>query len=163
GRRPRARHSGRADPGDPGPGRGGPRGARRAGARRAADLRRRRTHPPHPPHRLVRLALRLRRPRARPTVPHAGADPRACAGAGAPPAALHAQLLAVPGIGPWTAAYVAMRVLGDPDAWLTGDVALVAGARAAGVLEVDAPARAGHRVLAERAAGWAPWRSYAAM
>jgi len=82
---------------------------------------------------------------------------------GAAPDALHAQLLAVPGIGLWTAAYVAMRVLGDPDARLTGDVALVAGARAAGVLEDDVPARAGHRLLAERAAGWAPWRSYAAM
>src|SRR5690554_7467080 len=35
--------------------------------------------------------------------------------------------------------------------------------RAAGVLEDDVPARAGHRLLAERAAGWAPWRSYAAM
>src|SRR5690606_35242620 len=76
---------------------------------------------------------------------------------------LRAQLLSLPGIGPWTAAYVAMRVLGDPDSWLTGDVALVAGARALGVLEEGLPAPAAHRVLAERAGSWAPWRSYAGL
>lgn len=82
---------------------------------------------------------------------------------GAGPETLRAQLLSLPGVGPWTAAYVAMRVLGDPDAWLTGDVALVAGARAAGVLEKTLPTPAAHRALAERAGRWAPWRSYAAM
>lgn len=76
---------------------------------------------------------------------------------------LEAELLSLPGVGPWTAAYVTMRVLGAPDAWLTGDVALVAGARAVGVLEASLPRRAAHRVLAERAGSWAPWRSYAAM
>ncbi|MCC2308651.1 AlkA N-terminal domain-containing protein [Cellulomonas chengniuliangii] len=82
---------------------------------------------------------------------------------GADPEALRAALVARPRIGPWTAAYVAMRVLGDPDSWLEGDVALVAGARAVGVLGDDVPAAAGQRVLADRAAAWAPWRSYAAM
>ncbi|WP_454050379.1 DNA-3-methyladenine glycosylase 2 family protein [Cellulomonas sp. Marseille-Q8402] len=82
---------------------------------------------------------------------------------GADPDLLRADLVARPRIGPWTAAYIAMRVLGDPDAWLTGDVALVAGARAVGILDGDVPVAAAHRALAGRAAGWAPWRSYAAV
>jgi AraC family transcriptional regulator of adaptative response / DNA-3-methyladenine glycosylase II len=82
---------------------------------------------------------------------------------GADPAELRERLVARPGIGPWTAAYVAMRVLGDPDAWLTGDAALLAGAVAAGVLPPGLPRPAAHRALAERAAAWGPWRSYAAM
>ena len=44
-----------------------------------------------------------------------------------------AALLAMPGIGPWTADYVRMRVLGDPDILLPGDVALRAGAAASGL------------------------------
>lgn len=64
-----------------------------------------------------------------------------------------AALLAMPGIGPWTADYVRMRVLGDPDILLPGDVALRAGAAAAGLPSDPAPLVA----WAERAA---PWRSY---
>lgn len=61
-----------------------------------------------------------------------------------------AELLAVPGIGPWTADYVALRALGDPDAFLPGD--LVA-KRALGVTTASA---------AEAAAqGWRPWRAHA--
>lgn len=78
-------------------------------------------------------------------------------------ARLREDLLARPGIGPWTAGYVAMRVLGDPDSWLTGDVALVAGARGVGILDAELPTPTAHRRLAERAADWAPWRSYAAL
>ncbi|MGW8481796.1 DNA-3-methyladenine glycosylase 2 family protein [Microbacterium sp. NPDC055903] len=68
----------------------------------------------------------------------------------------HAQrdaLLAMPGIGPWTADYVRMRVLGDPDILLPGDVALRAGAAAAGI-----PAEP--KTLTEWARRAAPWRSY---
>ncbi|REE04422.1 DNA-3-methyladenine glycosylase [Citricoccus nitrophenolicus] len=83
--------------------------------------------------------------------------------AGVEPEVLRRDLLARPRIGPWTAAYVAMRVLGDPDAWLDGDVALVAGAKAAGLLDPDLATRVAHRALAARAADWSPWRSYAAM
>lgn len=64
-----------------------------------------------------------------------------------------AALLAMPGIGPWTADYVRMRVLGDPDILLPGDVALRAGAAAAG-LPGDPR---GLTAWAERTA---PWRSY---
>ncbi len=59
------------------------------------------------------------------------------------------DLLALPGIGPWTADYVRMRVTGDPDVFLPGDVAVRAGARACGVDDVAA--------LADRCT---PWRSY---
>ncbi|MEV4687504.1 DNA-3-methyladenine glycosylase 2 family protein [Microbacterium sp. LWH3-1.2] len=64
-----------------------------------------------------------------------------------------AALLAMPGIGPWTADYVRMRVLADPDVFLPGDVAVRAGAAAAGL-----PAEA--RALDAWAARTAPWRSY---
>ncbi|WP_125772809.1 AlkA N-terminal domain-containing protein [Antribacter gilvus] len=81
---------------------------------------------------------------------------------------LRAALVARPGIGPWTAGYVALRVLGDPDVLLDRDVALLAGARSLGLLEP--PDRAGtagraqeFRALQARGAAWAPWRSYAAM
>ena len=98
------------------------------------------------------------------------ADDELAVGIGDDAVALRAALVARPGIGPWTAAYVAMRVLGDPDAWLDGDVALLAGARSL-TEQPEALPTAGtppskpaqHRALAERAAAWAPWRSYAAM
>lgn len=78
-------------------------------------------------------------------------------------ATLRETLLAQSGIGRWTAAYVAMRVLGDPDAWLDGDVALVAGAKVAGLLPDGTPPRAAHVALASLAQAWSPWRSYAAV
>ena len=68
--------------------------------------------------------------------------------------ATRSALAALPGIGPWTVAYVAMRGLGEPDAFPAGDLAL---RRAAG-----GPLRAEAQLLlhAER---WRPWRAYAAM
>ena len=65
-------------------------------------------------------------------------------------AATRAALLALPGIGPWTADYVALRCLGDPDAWLPGDLVL---RRALGVATA--------REAQARAVGWRPWRGYA--
>ena len=82
---------------------------------------------------------------------------------GSHPEEIRSQLVAMPGIGPWTASYVAMRVLGDPDAWLPGDVALVAGAKRLGILPHDLSAAQAHKVLAREADGWAPWRSHAVM
>ena len=64
-----------------------------------------------------------------------------------------ATLLGLPGIGPWTADYVRMRVIGDTDVFLPGDVAVRAGAAAVG-LPADA------RALDAWAARTAPWRSY---
>lgn len=63
------------------------------------------------------------------------------------------RLLALPGVGPWTADYARMRVLGDPDVFLPGDVAVRAGAAAAGL-------PADPRALAAWAERTAPWRSY---
>ena len=60
------------------------------------------------------------------------------------------DLQKIPGIGEWTAAYVAMRALGDPDAFVAGDIALW---RALGV---DSRNRA-----ISRAEAWRPWRAYA--
>ncbi|GAA1514588.1 AlkA N-terminal domain-containing protein [Agromyces terreus] len=69
---------------------------------------------------------------------------------------LEAQLLAIPGIGPWTAGYVAMRVTGAPDVLLTGDLALRNGAANLGLPRAP-------RELAALGLRWAPWRSYASM
>lgn len=71
-------------------------------------------------------------------------------------AELEERLMALPGIGPWTAGYVAMRVLGSPDILLTSDLALRQGGAKLGL-----PGEA--RALAARGAQWAPWRSYAGM
>lgn len=68
-------------------------------------------------------------------------------------AAQREALLARPGIGPWTADYVRMRVLGDPDVFLPGDVAVRAGAAAAGIPSDP-------KSLTAWAARTAPWRSY---
>jgi AraC family transcriptional regulator of adaptative response / DNA-3-methyladenine glycosylase II len=74
-------------------------------------------------------------------------------GTGDDPIAQRTTLLALPGIGPWTADYVRMRVTGDPDVFLPGDVAVRTGAAAAGIPAEPRPLTA----WAERAA---PWRSY---
>ncbi|MCS5733655.1 DNA-3-methyladenine glycosylase 2 family protein [Herbiconiux daphne] len=63
------------------------------------------------------------------------------------------RLVAIPGIGDWTAGYLAMRVLKSPDVLLTGDVAVRSGARALGFPHTP-------RDLAAWAADFAPWRSY---
>ncbi len=67
-----------------------------------------------------------------------------------------AQLMALPGIGPWTADTVAMRALGDPDAFLPGDLGVRAAARLLGL--PDSPG-----ALARRAERWRPWRAYAVL
>ncbi len=72
--------------------------------------------------------------------------------AGRDPVEFRADLTALPGIGPWTAGYLAMRVLGDPDELLPGDLAVRRGATALGIPDLD-----------HHAARWAPWRSYAAL
>jgi AraC family transcriptional regulator of adaptative response / DNA-3-methyladenine glycosylase II len=65
-----------------------------------------------------------------------------------------AQLAAVPGLGPWTVETIAMRALGDPDAFPVTDL----GIRAA-VRTLDLPE--GPPALLARAAAWRPWRAYA--
>ena len=66
------------------------------------------------------------------------------------------RLEELPGVGDWTAQYIAMRALGEPDAFPTTDLglrrALAGGAK---------PIESGR--LAEIAEAWRPWRAYAAM
>jgi AraC family transcriptional regulator of adaptative response / DNA-3-methyladenine glycosylase II len=64
------------------------------------------------------------------------------------------QLLALPGIGPWTAEVIAMRGLGDPDAFPASDLGLRMAAKQLG-LPTD------ERTLLEHSSRWRPWRSYA--
>ena len=63
-------------------------------------------------------------------------------------------LLALPGIGPWTAAYVSMRALGDPDVFMPTDLGVRHGLQALGVAGDPRSAEA----MSQR---WRPWRSYA--
>ena len=63
-----------------------------------------------------------------------------------------ARLCEVPGIGTWTAQYIAMRALGEPDAFPAGDIALLR------AMEVTSA-----RELERRAEAWRPWRAYAVM
>ncbi|MDJ0786228.1 MAG: AlkA N-terminal domain-containing protein [Myxococcota bacterium] len=67
-----------------------------------------------------------------------------------------ASLCDLPGIGPWTAQYIAMRAFGEPDAFPVGDLVLrkVLG-------EENGPVSPRH--LEQAAEAWRPWRGYAAM
>ena len=77
----------------------------------------------------------------------------ACAGGldltGPEPAHVRARLLELPGIGPWSVEYLAVRVLGDRDAFPAGDLVLQ---RALGVSSA--------REAEEIAEPWRPWRAY---
>ena len=64
------------------------------------------------------------------------------------------QLLDLPGIGPWTADVIAMRGLGDPDAFPATDLGVRVAAR-----QIGLPGEAS--ALTELSARWRPWRSYA--
>lgn len=75
---------------------------------------------------------------------------------GADPVQTMATLRTIPGIGDWTAQYIAMRALRWPDAFPAGDVALQ---KALGVRGERHPARA----ALQQAERWRPWRSYAVM
>jgi AraC family transcriptional regulator of adaptative response / DNA-3-methyladenine glycosylase II len=76
-------------------------------------------------------------------------DGRVALDRGAERSAVRDALMGLPGIGPWTADYIALRALGDPDVFLPTDVGL-------------------RRALARLGAapdpdGWRPWRSYASV
>ncbi len=69
---------------------------------------------------------------------------------------LHArtQLAELPGIGPWTAEVIAMRGLGDPDAFPASDLGVQIAAKQIGLPDNS-------RQLIEHSARWRPWRAYA--
>ncbi len=60
------------------------------------------------------------------------------------------SLMRLPGIGHWTANYIAMRALHWPDAFPTGDLVLMRAARS------------NQKQLQRRSEAWRPWRAYAA-
>jgi AraC family transcriptional regulator of adaptative response / DNA-3-methyladenine glycosylase II len=60
----------------------------------------------------------------------------------------------LPGLGPWTVESIAMRGLGDPDAFIPGDLGVRLAAKALGLPATPA-------ALTKRAADWRPWRAYA--
>lgn len=65
-----------------------------------------------------------------------------------------ARLLSLPGFGPWTVDVIAMRALGDPDAFLPTDLGIRRAAQELGLPGTPA-------ALTARAAAWRPWRAYA--
>jgi AraC family transcriptional regulator of adaptative response / DNA-3-methyladenine glycosylase II len=65
-----------------------------------------------------------------------------------------ARLLSLPGFGPWTVDVIAMRALGDPDAFLPTDLGIRRAAQELGLPSTPA-------ALTARAAAWRPWRAYA--
>jgi AraC family transcriptional regulator of adaptative response / DNA-3-methyladenine glycosylase II len=75
---------------------------------------------------------------------------------GLPAVEVASALALLPGFGDWTAQYISLRGLGEPDAFLSGDLVLrrVAGPR-------GSPLSA--RLLQARAEAWRPWRGYAVM
>ncbi|MFC0682207.1 AlkA N-terminal domain-containing protein [Lysobacter korlensis] len=73
--------------------------------------------------------------------------------ASAPLGESRTRLLALPGVGVWTAGYLAMRALGDPDTLLEGDLVIRRNAERLGL-------HANPRELAQHARRWSPWRSY---
>jgi AraC family transcriptional regulator of adaptative response / DNA-3-methyladenine glycosylase II len=67
-----------------------------------------------------------------------------------------ARWVALPGIGPWTANYIAMRALGHPDAFPADDLVLQKAGPTDGT-------RMTAKALTARAEAWRPWRAYAVM
>ncbi|MEU6820266.1 AlkA N-terminal domain-containing protein [Streptomyces atriruber] len=65
-----------------------------------------------------------------------------------------ARLAELPGFGPWTVEVIAMRALGDPDAFLPSDLGIRRAAQELGLPHTPA-------ALTARAAAWRPWRAYA--
>jgi AraC family transcriptional regulator of adaptative response / DNA-3-methyladenine glycosylase II len=103
---------------------------------------------------LGQLGIVKQRQAAIVAIAQAVADKRLQLHGGADVQATLEQLQELPGIGDWTAQYIAMRALRWPDAFPSGDVALQ---KALGVQASPSPARA---ALAASQA-WKPWRSYA--
>src|ERR1700724_107661 len=73
---------------------------------------------------------------------------------GADRAETYHRLVALPGIGEWTAGYILMRALGDPDTFLASDL---------GIKKAGERLRLGDnaRTISNRAGAWRPWRTYA--
>jgi AraC family transcriptional regulator of adaptative response / DNA-3-methyladenine glycosylase II len=66
------------------------------------------------------------------------------------------QLTRIPGIGDWTAQYIAMRAMGEPDAFPAGDLGIIRALR-------QGDKRLAVKEIRQRAEKWRPWRAYAAV
>jgi AraC family transcriptional regulator of adaptative response / DNA-3-methyladenine glycosylase II len=75
-------------------------------------------------------------------------------GAGSDWQRARAQLIELPGFGPWTVESIAMRALGDPDAFIAADLGVKLAARALGLPQSPA-------ALNLASTAWRPWRAYA--
>lgn len=82
------------------------------------------------------------------------ADGSLCLDAGTDRDQASARMLAIPGIGPWTVAYIRMRALSDPDVFMPTDLGIK---HALESLDMPSDVKAAS-IVAER---WRPWRSYA--
>ena len=82
------------------------------------------------------------------------ADGRLTLDPGADRVATYRDLMRVPGIGDWTAGYIVMRALGDPDTFLPGDLGIKKAGKGLGL-------GSSAHAISEQAAAWRPWRSYA--
>lgn len=101
---------------------------------------------------LIDLGLTQRRAQTIHTLAHALAEGTLDLDGAAPLAQTLERLQSIPGIGPWTAQYVAMRALRDADAFPHSDLALMK------VLNQTRP-----RAMIAAAEGWRPYRAYAAL
>jgi AraC family transcriptional regulator of adaptative response / DNA-3-methyladenine glycosylase II len=105
-----------------------------------------------PLERIRAIGLTERRARTLQEVARAVSEGRVDLSGQSEPQTVMRALLEIPGIGPWTAQYIAMRALRWPDAFPSGDLAL----RKA----METPSS---RAAEERAEAWRPWRSYAVL
>jgi AraC family transcriptional regulator of adaptative response / DNA-3-methyladenine glycosylase II len=102
----------------------------------------------------ITLAMPLARRRALIGLIQALAGGKISLDPGADRAQARAELAALPGLGPWTVESIAMRGLGDPDAFIPTDLGIRIAARELGL--PTSPAQ-----LVAHAAAWRPWRAYA--
>ena len=124
---------------------------------------------PHAPQRLFPGPAKLRRARLETlgiigsrartirTVAKATVTGQICFDATQDPDAFAEALKSIPGIGDWTAQYVAMRALKNPDAFPAGDLGLLR------AFDDEASSRMKPVELLRRAEAWRPWRAYAAL
>jgi AraC family transcriptional regulator of adaptative response / DNA-3-methyladenine glycosylase II len=103
---------------------------------------------------LSRLRLPASRQAALRALARAIAGGRLTLDPGADRAEVYRQLQELPGVGGWTAGYIVMRALGDPDTFLSSDLGIKHASRRLG-LGPDP------RAIGDHAAAWRPWRSYA--
>ena len=103
---------------------------------------------------LARLGVPATRRATLRALARAVADGRLALDPGADRTETYHQLVQLPGIGEWTAGYIVMRALGDPDTFLPSDLGIK---KAVARLGIGSNARA----ISDHAAAWRPWRSYA--